>query len=104
MPIFQTAHYVIRPDGVDAVKAAIVEFVDYVARNEPGSHLYTAWQQADDPTRFVHLFIFDDDAAHEAHGASDAVRKFESVYQPYLAEGPVRFTDYVELATNQPRT
>jgi quinol monooxygenase YgiN len=103
MPIFQTAHYVIRPEGVDAVKEAIIEFVGYVAANEPGSHLYTSWQQADDPTRFVHLFIFDDEAAQQVHGQSAAVRKFESVYRPHLAEGPVRFTDYVEIATNQPR-
>ena len=103
MPIFQTAHYAVRPEGVDDVKAAIVEFVDYVTQNEPGSHLYAAWQQADNPTHFVHLFIFDDEAAHEAHGQSAAVRQFEAVYQPYLSEGPVRFTDYVELATNQPR-
>src|SRR5262249_761121 len=89
MPIFQTAHAVIGPEGVNAVNGAIAEFVGYVADNEPGSPLYAAWQQADDPTRFVHLFIFDDEAAHATHGASAAVRKFESVYQPYLAEGPV---------------
>lgn len=101
MPIYQTAHYAIRSEGVDAVKAAIVEFVDYVTNHEPGTRLYTSWQQADDPTRFVHLFIFEDATAHEAHGQSDAVRRFEAVYQPFLAAGPVQFTDYHEVATNQ---
>jgi hypothetical protein len=28
----------------------------YVAKNEPGSIMYTAWQRQDDPTSFVHLF------------------------------------------------
>jgi hypothetical protein len=36
-----------------------------------------------------------------AHGESAAVRQFESVYRPYLAGGPVVFTDYTEVATNQ---
>jgi quinol monooxygenase YgiN len=101
MPIYQTAHYAIRPEGIDAVKAAITEFVDYVTANEPGTRLYTSWQQADDPTRFVHLFIFENADAHRAHGESEAVRAFESVYRPYLADGPVAFTGYVQLASNQ---
>jgi len=102
MPIYQTAHYAIRPEGLAAVKEAITEFVDYVTKNEPGSRLYASWQQADDPTQFVHLFIFADEAAHRAHGESAAVRQFEAVYRPYLAAGPVVFTDYTQIATNQP--
>ena len=101
MPIYQTAHYTIRPEGVDAVKAAIAEFVGYVTANEPGTRMYASWQQADDPTKFVHLFTFEDPDAHQAHGESEAVRRFESVYTPYLADGPVVFTDYLQLATNQ---
>jgi quinol monooxygenase YgiN len=101
MPIHQIASYSVHPDGLAAVTAAITEFVDYVARNEPGTTMYTSWQQADDPTRFVHLFIFADEAAHRAHGESEAVAKFESVYRPFLAAGPVVFTDYVEIASNQ---
>lgn len=100
MPIYQTAHYQVTPGAVDAVKAAISEFVGYVAKHEPGTVMYTAWQQQDDPTRFVHLFEFADEGAHEAHGRSDAVRTFEAVYQPELASGPVVFTNYVQIATN----
>ena|ERR1700745_3389825 len=101
VPIYQTAHYQVKASAVDKVKAAIAEFVEYVAKNEPGSRMYTAWQQKDDPTRFVHLFEFADEAAHEAHGRSDAVRQFEAVYGPELTGGPVVFTDYVLIATNR---
>src|SRR6185437_15628081 len=94
MPIYQTAQYQVRPEAVDRVKRAIGEFVRYVTKNEPGSRLYSAWQQADDPTKFVHLFIFEDEAAHEAHGRSAAVATFEAVYRPVLSAGPVVFTDY----------
>jgi quinol monooxygenase YgiN len=100
MPIYQTAHYQVRPSAVESVNGAIETFVRYVAEHEPGTRLYAAWQQADDPTRFVHLFIFEDEAAHEAHGSSDAVRAFEDVYSPELVGGPVVFTDYLQVATN----
>jgi quinol monooxygenase YgiN len=102
MPIYQTAHYQVRADAVDRVRTAIAEFVGYVAENEPGSRLYAAWQERDDPTKFVHLFIFDDEAAHRAHGGSDAVARFEAVYTPELVAGPVRFTDYELVAANWP--
>ena len=101
MPVYQTAHYQVATDAVDEVKAAIDEFVQYVKEKEPGTRFYAAWQQADDPSRFVHLFIFEDETAHEAHGRSAAVRRFQSVYSPHLVDGPVVFTDYVEVATNR---
>ena len=100
MPIYQTAHYQVRPDAVDAVKLAIAEFVEYVTEHEAGTRMYAAWQQQDDPTRFVHLFIFEDEQAQAAHGASAAVRRFESVYSPELVDGPVVFTDFDLVAAN----
>jgi hypothetical protein len=45
--------------------------------------------------------IFEDEAAHQAHGRSAAVRKVESVYSPQLAGDPVVFADYVHVATNR---
>jgi quinol monooxygenase YgiN len=100
MPIYQTAHYQVKSEAVDKVKAAIAEFVDYVRKTEPGTWFYAAWQAADDPSKFVHLFTFEDAKAHERHGQSRAVKQFESVYQPELVGGPVLFTDYQLVATN----
>jgi quinol monooxygenase YgiN len=102
MPVYQTASYQVRESAVEKVKAAIAEFVEYVAASEPGTKMYTAWQQQDDPTRFVHLFEFADEAAHQAHGGSAAVRQFESVYGPELIGGPVVFTDYLQVAASRP--
>ncbi|MGA2037264.1 MAG: hypothetical protein ABSH04_06745 [Acidimicrobiales bacterium] len=86
------------PDPVALTTGSLV--AKGVPKSEPGSVFYTAWQQKDDPTKFVHLFEFADEGAHRIHGVSDAVRRFESVYQPELAAGPVVFTDYVQVATN----
>jgi hypothetical protein len=56
------------------------------------------WQQADDPTRFLHLFIFEDAAAQTRHGQSAAVKRFEAIYTPELVRGEVGFTDYEMIA------
>jgi hypothetical protein len=56
VPIYQTARYQVNPGAVDKVKAAIAEFVAYVTEHEPGTRIYTAWQQESDPAKFVHLF------------------------------------------------
>ncbi|WP_051423250.1 putative quinol monooxygenase [Arthrobacter sp. MA-N2] len=100
MPICQTATYQVQPDAVGQVKAAIEVFVDYVRANEPGTRLYSAWQDAEDPTKFVHLFIFEDEGAHEAHGKSAEVAAFEAVYRPVLTAGPVVFKDFSMIASN----
>jgi quinol monooxygenase YgiN len=102
MPIYQTAHYQVTAESVERVKAAIDEFVEYVRDNEPGTRLYAAWQQQSDPTRFVHLFIFEDEDAHLRHGESEAVRRFEAVYTPELVAGPVVFTDYDLVTAKMP--
>ena len=101
MPIQTIARYRIKPSGIDKVRRAIAEFVPYVRANEPGTKLYVAWQQKDDPTWFVHFFIFENEAAHAAHASSAAVKRFEQAYGPELSEGPVVFTDYDVVATNQ---
>jgi len=101
MRIYQTAEYRVRPEGIESVLKAISEFVEYVTENEPGTVMYTAWQQEDDPTKFVHLFEFADEDAQSVHGESTAVRAFEGVYKPFLADGPVRFTNYVQVAAKK---
>jgi len=68
--------------------------VQYVETNEPGTQMYLAWQEKSDPTCFLHLFIFADEAARTRHGKSEAVRRFESMYSPELVGGEVVFTDY----------
>ncbi|MBV8053448.1 MAG: ester cyclase [Acidobacteriaceae bacterium] len=101
MPIYTVAQYQVRSAGVEKVKRAIEEFVPYVQSHEPGTRVYMAWQQQDDLTRFVHFFIFQDRAAHEAHSKSEAVKRFEEAYRPELSGGDVIFTDYNLIASNQ---
>lgn len=98
MPLYQTGGYRVKPSAVNKVKEAIKEFVAYVQANEPGTQMYLAWQEKNDPTHFLHLFIFENAVAQKRHGESDAVRRFESIYSPELVGGEVVFTDYEMIA------
>jgi quinol monooxygenase YgiN len=100
MAIFQIAEYEVNPEAVEKVKHAILKFVHDVEENQPGTLLYTAWQQQQHPARFTHLFVFEDERARQAHSRSDAVKRFESVYSPELV-GRVVFTDYDQVSTTQ---
>jgi len=101
MAIYQTGGYQVKPTAVKKVKEAIREFVEYVQQNEPGTKMYLALQEKSDPTRFLHLFIFEDAAAQARHGQSEEVKRFESVYSSELVGGEVVFTDY-ELIAGKP--
>jgi quinol monooxygenase YgiN len=100
MPIHQIAHYRVKPEAVGKVKQAITAFAEYVKTHEPGTQMYLAWQQKDDPTRFVHFFIFRDEQAQKIHSQSKEVKIFESIYSPELVGGDVVFTNFDLVASN----
>ncbi len=98
MPLYQTGGYRVKASGVEKVKQAIKEFVAYVQVNEPGTKMYLAWQQTDDPTHFLHLFIFEDEAAQVRHGQSETVKRFEAVYSSELLDEEMTFTVFEMVA------
>src|SRR5207249_4563507 len=100
MSIHMTAEYRVRPGSVDRCLAAIQEFVDAVARHEPGTRHYVAWQDERDPVHFHHHFEFEGEAAEQRHRSSDAVRRLTAVLYPETVSG-VHFTRYREVATNR---
>jgi hypothetical protein len=51
----------------------------------------------DEPTRFVHLIEFENEAARETHANSDAVNRFTSVLYPRTIDG-VEFTTFEEIS------
>jgi quinol monooxygenase YgiN len=98
MPIYKTARFQVKSQSIEKCKAAIREFVTYVQNNEPGTLLYTAQQEVEDPTQFMHFFIFTDAEAEETHRTSDAVKHFTGILYPETVDGVV-FTDYTLVAS-----
>jgi len=97
--IRQLARYQVRPGALEKVLAAIHEFVAYLRVHEPGTLRYEVWQEAADPTRFVHIFVFRDAEADRIHSESEAVKKFSGILYPECL-APVEFVDYRQLDAN----
>jgi quinol monooxygenase YgiN len=100
MPIYQTARFQVRPEGLARCEAAIRDFIDYVRSREPGTLLYISLQDAGDPTNFLHYFIFQDEEARDEHANSEAVKRFTGVLYPETL-APVEFTEYTVFASTR---
>ncbi len=100
MSIHMTARFEVQKDKLTHCEKTIEEFVSYVRENEPDTLLYTSLQDKENPTRFLHYFIFHDEIAREIHSNSAAVNRFtETLYSNLVA--PVEFTEYNSFATTK---
>ena len=97
--IHEIARYEVRVEALDECLAAIHEFVAYVRANEPGALRYEVWQEAEHPTRFVHIFVWRDAEANRIHGESAAVKKFAGILYPRCL-APVEFVEYRQVDAN----
>ena len=97
--IHELARYEVRPESLDVCLAAIHEFVAYVRQHEAGALRYEVWQEAEHPTRFVHIFVWRDEEANRIHGESAAVKKFAGILYPNCL-APVEFIEYKQVDAN----
>ena len=97
--IHELARYEVRTEALEDVLAAIHEFVAYVRSSEPGALRYEVWQEAEHPTRFVHIFVWKDEEANRIHGQSEAVKKFAGILYPRCL-APVEFVEYRQIDAN----
>ena len=99
MPIYMTAQFKVKPESREKCEQAVREFVDYVKRHEPRTRLYTALQETEDATNFLHFFVFENEAARDLHSNSDAVNRFTAILYPETL-APVEFREYILVASN----
>ncbi len=94
MTIFRTASYTIRPDAMEACKEVIRGIVAYTKEHEPGTLMYMVLQDAEDPTNFVHISAYSDEAALERHITGEPMlTNIQRVIMPATV-GETVFTHY----------
>ena len=63
MPIYMTAQYQVHPSKIEKVKKSIRPLVEHVKNHEPLTTIYIAQQQILNPSKFMHILRFEDEAA-----------------------------------------
>lgn len=86
MAIFHTAHLRIRPAAVEAFKARLARHARTSLAAEPGCRRFDAHQETSDPTLFLLIEIYDDQAAFDAHRASPHYLGFREDVKDWVAE------------------
>ena len=99
--IAKVVRYRVRPDKVRAAIQATRMFVEAVHMQESSTLRYDAWQEKDDPTRFVHFMVFRDEPAEAHHRATPHVRAYVETLYPLCSEEP-RFSDLEAIAVRLP--
>ena len=76
MTIFHTAHLEARADVVDRFRDRLLRHARTSLDAEPGCHRFDIHQEVSNPSLFLLIEIYADDAAHDAHRASPHFLQF----------------------------
>jgi len=90
--IAKTAAFAVRPESLARCEEVIRNFVDDVTSEKAGTRVYVSLRERRDPTRFVHVMVFEDEAAEAAHRDAERTHRFTAALYPHTMEG-VAFTD-----------
>jgi quinol monooxygenase YgiN len=81
------AHVRVRPENAAAFEAAVGEMCAQVRENEPGALYYGFARSDDDPSTYVVLEVFRDQAAHDAHQQQPYVQPSIAKTMPLVESG-----------------
>ncbi len=80
----------VKPENIEAFKAASLENANNSIRNEPGCVRFDVMQQADDPTRFMYIEVYHDLESASKHKETKHYNHWREVAEPLLAEPRTR--------------
>ncbi len=98
MPVYMTARFMVNPDAIDSVNAAIREFIDRIRENESKTILYSSMRETEQPNSYLHYFVFQDSDGEAFHRTTDWVKRFTNVLYPETING-VEFKKYSLVAS-----
>ena len=83
--VIQLVHIRVKPESLEAFKAATLDNTRN-SRLEPGIVQFALVQQQDDPTKFVIIEAFKDEAAIEAHRQAPHYLRWRDAVPDMMAE------------------
>ncbi len=86
MPLLHTAHLRVRPEAVEAFRARIARHAATSLEREPGCHRFDVHQERDDPTLFLLIEVYTDDAALAAHRESEHYLAFRADVATWIVD------------------
>ena len=96
--IKKMVRYRVKTEEVEAVRAAIGEFVDAIAEHEPNT-IYGSLL-ADDGVSFVHAMAFPDAEAEERHRQAEHTKRFVEALYPKCDREP-QFTTFQVIGSTK---
>ena len=94
MTIYRIGRYSVRPEGIASCHQVIQRTVALVKAEEPTTLLYLGLQNAEEPTQFVHVSAYTDEAAMQRHIQGETMlQDFRTNLFPFIADPPL-FTHY----------
>lgn len=88
-------HVHVRPDSIEAFKAASIENAQYSVQ-EPGIARFDVIQQTDDPARFILVEVYRHDSAQAEHKETAHYAKWRDTVAQMMAE-PRRAVKFYNL-------
>ncbi len=96
-----TVQYKIKKKKLVKATSAILEYVEAVKKNEPGTTEYKVFQDESDRTVFVHIMSFVDKAAKKTHEKSEELKKLKKILVP-ISKGKAVYTSMVSVQPPTP--
>ncbi len=94
--------YKIKKKKLAKATSAILEYVEAVKKNEPGTTEYKVFQDGDDRTLFIHVMSFVDKAAKKTHEKSEHLKKLKKILVP-ISKGKSVYTSMVPVQPPTPQ-
>jgi quinol monooxygenase YgiN len=94
--------YKIKKKKLAKATSAILDYVEMVKKNEPGTTEYKVFQDENDRTLFVHLMSFTDKAAKKTHEKSVHLKQLKKILVP-ISKGKAVYTNMLTIKPVKPQ-
>jgi autoinducer 2-degrading protein len=102
MALLHTAHLRVRREAIELFRERLILHARTSLEREPGCHVVDTYQKVKDPTLFLLIEVYADDAALDAHRKSPHYLQFREDVKDWIVERKWWFWEKCRLETPMP--